>query len=482
MIKLSLWTVAPDDPSEGSCASTLEHLLKQQLPDASISVVHVVERWGRTIRKTLLREGIAALQSWFPGFWGGLYDSNSPGHSMDPMAQLRHLFTVEDVLDEIDKESFDLVIVCHPIALWLASQVRWSHLESDPLRSFPVLAWLPSFHAHPSQVQPGISRYGLSHPDVMHEWLELGISKDKLQVIGIPKSKEGPSHEEARQQLGVADLSQPVVLLRADRLEEAELSLWFQQCSLLSLPFQWWLDYGEDSALASHLRKEAKRWSVPARMFGHQADRRSLFYAAADVVLLRAKPWSVMEVLTNNTPVVLWQPRPGAETQDADFLTTHHLGTVMTELLSMDTALKTAISLKDSPSWQTTLSLMLLKDVQIQWSQTILEMIDQRDTILHRDAALLLSELTLLQPEPQQPKPEKTHPLAAPTTSTTAPVFEEIGQAPPTERLVTSSPQPKDETFYDSIRKLSIEKELAQLKQRMKIDRAHLDLSKLEEE
>lgn len=491
---VSLWT-AGNTLSQSMCFEALREIVRSVDLQVTCETVDILARWRHALIPTFLSHKLASWMTNVSSLWGRDYAAvvsdmdKDREQSWPDQSSWNLLLDVSRARQELQQNPPVLVIACHPVASWLASQIRLPVLQQNPQHTFPVLSVVLSCHLHPSLWQPGLSRVALLHPELQALWQQQGIPSEKLLSLGLPWSTQPISRAEARQQLGGASASEkPVILVSMEGISWSAISLWLQRCCLFSSGYAWWFDYGTDDELAAFLRQEVPRWGMSAQMFGHRMAQRHLVYAAADLVILRSEPLSVLDVLSCHTPVLLWPPRPGPETEDGKFFQ-QYLGASVMQPEVMETSVDQALDFTAFPQPKISLTQeSLTQEASAMpglWQEVIRSMIDQREQILARDALLLPLEqhASWFQERADVEShgvPDRSS--MAPTSTESASFFETIGNSAAGNEENVKRYGMKSKEAETRLRELATERELLRLKERMRIDRTKLDLSKLKEE
>jgi processive 1,2-diacylglycerol beta-glucosyltransferase len=395
-MKISLWYAELGEDRQTDLIEGLTQALSNGVlgPDVQIEAIDIVSRWRRPFSRTILSGGYAAVLDWMPRLWDMLYEHRGWQKRLTSARQRVMAFEIDQIVEYIKDSGVDIVIGCHPLSLLPAAQAK--HYCQESGQGFVLLALTAAFHFHFLYWQPGVSLYALLHHQQEKEWLEQGVPKEKLRVLGLPLRevfRKPLSRSDAREQLRLPQGEVwPIVLFGADVLDGLDIGELIGYLRELGHSVRWWFYYDRDRELAEHLKREASNAGVYAKMFGHQADL-SIFYAAADLVVTKAKVVTAVEILACRTPLLLWSPRVGSESCDAQFLSDMGVAHILHDLDRSGDVWEQVLDYSALSELQRRVELLSSLDGSEGITQLVAEVIAHKPEIVQRDIELWPEEV-----------------------------------------------------------------------------------------
>lgn len=204
----------------------------------------------------------------------------------------------------------DVVVATHPIPAAAAAFLRY--MGAPP---FLLAAVVTDFVAHSLWVVPGTDMYFVAAEETKAQLLAWGATVP-VHVTGIPVNRDFAAPAGAVP----AAAAEPVVLVMGGGLGLGPLTDIVAALDASDQPLRLWCLVGKNRALARRLRRYRRqaRHAVEVIPFTRQVP--SLMRRAA-MVITKPGGLTVSEALNLGVPLVLFQPLPGQETDNAIFLT-----------------------------------------------------------------------------------------------------------------------------------------------------------------
>ncbi len=253
-----------------------------------------------------------------PELWGYLYRTSDRGARPASASAFVRLF------DRVEFASFrrfvrsfrpDMVLATH----FLACQVFAPYRKRGRDR-FPLGLAVTDFDAHAFWVQPTADRFFVATEEVAAVLAGRGIERHRIAVTGIPIAAPfGQRHDraDARRRLGLRSDS-PVVLILSGGAGVgafADAVRTVLHCS----PVQILAVAGRNEKLRRRLGAMRPPRGSSLRTFGFVEDVASVM-AAADLAVGKSGGLTTSECLAMGLPLVVFNPIPGQEERNADFL------------------------------------------------------------------------------------------------------------------------------------------------------------------
>jgi processive 1,2-diacylglycerol beta-glucosyltransferase len=224
--------------------------------------------------------------------------------------------TVKNLLVRFDP---DLVVCTHPFS---SSSLACLKRAGYPLRLYTVIT---DFYAHGAWVQPEVDGYLVSGNEVYKQLVSMGIPREKVIVTGLPLTlhfRVKQNKKEMRRLLGMKDM--PTIMIMGgglglggiDRLAHA-LIRWRDDIQIV-------ICTGHNHQVKRMLEKSPEFQHPTIHILGF-VDRISQWMDAADWLITKAGGLTCFEALAKKLPLFIYQPLPGHEENNCEFLTKNKL-------------------------------------------------------------------------------------------------------------------------------------------------------------
>ncbi len=274
---------------------------------------------------------LALIQS-FPNLWTTLHDNESAADVLSLWREIYHLFEGQRLRETVEQLQPDRIVCTHagPFAA-LALAKEKGHVAAK------LTGVLTDFHPHPYWAVPGADLYVTADEAAARVMERRGIPRERLVPAGIPVHPlfESAGDREAERQALEAPEGAPVVLVTGGsrglgRMVEAVEAL------LAGVPHGRVLAVcGSNEALLERLRSLEKR-QPRLRAFGAlPAERVKALMSAADLMVGKAGGLTSAECLCLGLPMVVLDPIPGQEQNNAAHLVEAGAAAVASDLAAL---------------------------------------------------------------------------------------------------------------------------------------------------
>ncbi|MDD3156871.1 glycosyltransferase [Anaeromusa sp.] len=211
----------------------------------------------------------------------------------------------------------DLIIATHPFPCGAAAYLR----DSRRLRA-PLVGVITDFAVHRLWVYEHVDAYFVAAPEIKRELSALGVPARRIYASGIPVHPQFTANAGGRGILGELSLAadQPLVLLMGGGLGMGGIRQALASMDELKLPLQFVVLAGKNKELQGKLQEETKNLRHAVRVLGY-TDRIPELMRAAAMLVTKPGALTVCEALVSETPLLLYEPIPGQEWENAVFLT-----------------------------------------------------------------------------------------------------------------------------------------------------------------
>jgi processive 1,2-diacylglycerol beta-glucosyltransferase len=268
----------------------------------------------------LAKFGYQQSVQFFPALYGNFYDVSNRLPTNPVVHELRAMGFAR-ASAYINEYRPDAVISTFPIAGGVVSDIK----ADRPLIAGTVIT---DFGVHRAWLHPATDFYFCACKEVREDLVVRGIPWDRTVVSGIPvaeKFVQTFERRELRRELGLADrftaLITPAAGLPGDVRDIAgQLAAWGIQVASVT---------GHNARLRRRLDTLSKKADL-VKVFGYTNEMHKMM-RAADVLVGKAGGLTVSEALAVGLPLIIYNPVPGQEIYNVDFLVNYGAG-----LLSRD--------------------------------------------------------------------------------------------------------------------------------------------------
>lgn len=216
----------------------------------------------------------------------------------------------------IDSWGPDAVVSTFPVAGGVVADVK----ETRPIVSATVIT---DFGAHRTWLHPATDLYFVACPEVREDLVERGIQRERVVVSGIPIRERFATRigtSEARAALGLADVFTVMLAPTAGGTSDA--------ASLASALADTGVQIVAVAGTSERLRKRLEAMAGGrdhVRVLGYVEEINRIM-ETADILVGKAGGLTVSEALALRLPILIYNPVPGQEIYNVDFLVNYGAG------------------------------------------------------------------------------------------------------------------------------------------------------------
>jgi processive 1,2-diacylglycerol beta-glucosyltransferase len=254
-----------------------------------------------------------------PSLWKKIYQfkQNEPASNWSKFViyQLFHR-KMGNLLEQVKP---NLVVCTHPFSSLSVSRLKGL---GCPLRLCTVLT---DFYAHGAWVQPEVDLYLVCSEEAKNQLIKMGITKNRIFVTGIPTKSDfwkKKNKQEVRRKLELKDL--PTVMIMGGGLGLGGIwnishvvKKWKETLQLI-------ICTGYNETLKRSLSQDESFQHPHIHILGFM-DNIAEWIDASDLIVTKPGGLTCFEVLLKGTPMLLYQPIPGHEEENCNFLVKRNL-------------------------------------------------------------------------------------------------------------------------------------------------------------
>lgn len=300
-------------------AEAVELALKQTLPDATVRNVDVLEMTNRLFRRVYGKFYLDLVNK-APHFLGYFYDlldqPPSKGARGDRLRFYLQKLNLRPFLKFLQSEPWDLVINTHFLpAELIASLRRKGQID------LPQVTATTDFDTHRIWVNQPCDRYFTATPEGALYLQHWGVPAADVFATGIPIHPVFSTPKDKGECIGKHGLAsdRPIVLQLSGGFGVGPIEKIFHGLLSVERPIQLVTITGRNEDLKTHLSKikPPDRHKVKIIGFTREIDE---LMQAADLVVSKPGGLTTSEVLARGSIMVIFNPIPGQESRNSDYL------------------------------------------------------------------------------------------------------------------------------------------------------------------
>jgi len=298
-----------------SAAEAIERYYHAHYPDqVDVQVVDFFEEFVPSLN-VLAKFAYQQSVQFFPALYGTFYDLSNKMPTNPVVHELR-IMGMARAAAFLDEYKPDAVISTFPVAGGVVADIK----SNRPLVSATVIT---DFGAHRTWLHPAMDIYFVACKEVREDLVVRGVPWDRVVVSGIPIHERFSSkldRQASRGEMGLADrftvMLTPIAATPGDTKDLVR--------QLLDVGVQVAAVTGRSERLRKRLSSLASA-SEMIKVFGF-VDEMDKMMNSADVLVGKAGGLTVSEALAMQLPLIIYNPVPGQEIYNVDFIVNYGAG------------------------------------------------------------------------------------------------------------------------------------------------------------
>lgn len=229
------------------------------------------------------------------------------------------------------QEKYSLIICTHPFTCISVSRLK--RILGHP---FTLCTVITDFHVHGAWVHSEVDAYLVANKHVYDQLINMGVPKNRITITGIPLRSHfwvKKNKQEIRKKLKLKDI--PVVLIMGGGLglggiRQLAYSLlkWKEKIQVI-------ICTGNNEKLRASLSRDEQFHHQHFHILGF-VDNIDELMDASDLLITKPGGLTCFEALAKGLPLCIYQPIPGHEERNCDFLVDNHLAIRIDDSNSID--------------------------------------------------------------------------------------------------------------------------------------------------
>ena len=299
-------------------AEAIRDELRARFPEYEVRMLDFMDRRVSAINSLLKRLYLTMLD-FVPNLYDVFYHIAGGASGGTAARQVFALLMYRTMARLIRRHAPDVLVCTHPFPEGAAA--LWKRIHRGDLRLVVVLT---DYSLHPIWIYRQVDCFFTATEEMRQGLLQQGFPEDAVHACGIPLGpsiERAPGREEARSSLGISKEAR-VVLIMGGGLGLGGIEATLDELEKLELPLEFLVVAGRNRKLKSRLvaRSETSRHGI--RVWGYTGDVYVLM-RAADLLVTKPGALTMSEALALGLPMLLHEPIPGPETENAIYAESH---------------------------------------------------------------------------------------------------------------------------------------------------------------
>ncbi|UQD53124.1 galactosyldiacylglycerol synthase [Bacillus methanolicus] len=265
-----------------------------------------------------------------PSLWRKMYDykQNKPLSNWKKFIIYQLFHRQIEVL--LDQEKPHLIICTHPFTSSSVSRLKRMGYP------FILCSVITDFHVHGAWVHSEVDVYLVSSEDVYNQLINMGIPRSRIVVTGLPIRSNfwvKKNKQEMRKKLKLNNI--PTVILMGGGLGLGGIQQLAHALLKWKEKIQVVICTGNNETLRSSLLRDTKFHHPHVYILGF-VDLIDEWMDAADLLITKPGGLTCFEALSKGLPMYIYQPIPGHEEKNCDFLVNNHLAIKIDDTNNID--------------------------------------------------------------------------------------------------------------------------------------------------
>jgi processive 1,2-diacylglycerol beta-glucosyltransferase len=293
-------------------AEAISHEVIRQYPDADVRVVDFMSSETAYLN-AFLKAFYLKMLDFVPNLYAFLYHTTSGPAGRFSAQNLIAWQMKHNMESLVRRYAPDVVICTHPFPAAAASCLK----KSKDMR-FLFVTVMTDYSVHQMWVYNNVDSYFVATEKMRQDLIQYGFAEKKVKVSGIPIEADFqllPEQSEALAGLGLSD-EKPVVLIMGGGLGLGGENFALEALEALDMPLQILVAAGQNLSLLREVQRFAERSHNTVMVFGYTDKVRELM-AASNLLISKPGALTISEALAMRLPMVLHEPIPGPETENA---------------------------------------------------------------------------------------------------------------------------------------------------------------------
>ncbi|AIE58939.1 MGDG synthase family glycosyltransferase [Bacillus methanolicus] len=282
------------------------------------------------ITTKLLVGSYLKMNSLSPSLWRKMYHYKHNVPLSNWKKFIIYLMFHRQIEDLLEQEKPNLIICTHPFTTSSISRLKRLGYP------FTLCTVLTDFHVHGAWVHSEVDVYLVSSEDAYNQLINMGVPKNHIAVTGMPIRSNfwiKKNKQEMRKKLRLKNIPSVMVMgggLGLGGIKELSHALlkWKENIQII-------ICTGNNETLRRTLSRNEKFHHPHVRILGF-VDLIDEWMEATDLLITKAGGLTCFEAMSKGLPMYIYQPFPGHEEKNCEFLVNNHLAIKIDDITNLD--------------------------------------------------------------------------------------------------------------------------------------------------
>ena len=306
--------------------ATKESLIKEN-KNLDIKIVDFIKVIESLFDQLILSAYFKIIDT-FPSWYHYIYSITS---KMSKDGKVKDLFAhryKKKVLNIVEDFRPDAIIFTNPFILTIVGYLK----KIGKIDTY-TSAIITDYSAHNIWLNPYINKYFVASEELRKELIDKGIFAEKIIVSGIPIDKKFFEECSREQIINKLDMKEnlPTLLVMGGGLGVGAIEEVLDNINLIKESLQIIVVTGTNRALKQKIESKLEKYRHKIRVLGFVDNIHELMNCS-DLLISKSGGVTVTEAITKKVPMLIVDPIPGQELENADYLTKAGLGILVNDI------------------------------------------------------------------------------------------------------------------------------------------------------
>ena len=306
--------------------ATKESLLKEN-KNLDIKIVDFIKVIESLFDQLILSAYFKIIDT-FPSWYHYIYSITS---KMSKDGKVKDLFAhryKKKILNIIEDFKPDAIIFTNPFILTIVGYLK----KIGKINTYTA-AIITDYSAHNIWLNPYINKYFVASKELRKELINKGITEEKIIVSGIPIHKKFYDECNIDQIISKLDIEKklPTLLVMGGGMGVGAIEEVLDNINLIKESLQIIVVTGTNKALKEKIENKLDKYRHKIRVLGFVDNIHELMHCS-DLLISKSGGVTVTEAITKKLPMLIADPIPGQELENADYLTKAGLGILINDI------------------------------------------------------------------------------------------------------------------------------------------------------
>ena len=318
--KTVLFLYTTENTGHHIAALAIESALQEIAPSINSICLDSFNYAYPTIGKIISRIYVELVMK-TPEIWEYLYDNPEVLEATQDIRDFLNKLNSKKIKKILSEFEADVIICTQAVPCSVvANEKREGRLN------LPLVAVITDFEVHSYWVYDEVNHYIVANEEIKLQLIKNGVQEHKINIYGIPvhpKFKLKKDRIKARRRLRIKPLIPTVLLMGGGRgLGKMEDVLFI--LGQVPQELQAIIVTGENKKKINILKRKAKKLRISLKVFGYTRNI-DLLMDASDLIITKPGGMTVSECLVKGLPILVFNPLPGQEERNSQYLLNRNL-------------------------------------------------------------------------------------------------------------------------------------------------------------